>query len=161
MRRPLLSWHQSFKLAELAFSVQVNVLSDIGGVFIYFLHTMGNEPSTKLEEMIDQARSKLGAEQQALVGIGFVGWVLDKFGSSESDPRLKTVLDKKVSAIWLAFGPDLGKYVAQIRGHVKATGHQTRILVNVNTVDEAKRAVKEWDADVIIVQGQQVSPNIC
>ncbi|KAF9455983.1 hypothetical protein BDZ94DRAFT_1327274 [Collybia nuda] len=115
----------------------------------------GNEPSAKLEEMIDQTRSKLGTKQQSLVGMGFVGWVLDKFGSSENDPRLKTVLDKRVSAIWLAFGPDLGKYISQIRGHIKATGHQTRVLVNINTIDEAKKAANDWKADVIVVQGAE------
>lgn len=125
--------------------IQVKILSDVGGVFIDVLRTTGNETSANLEEMIDQARSKLGAEQQALVRMGFVGWVLDKFGSSKSDLRLKTILGKRISAIWLAFGPDLVKYVTvvQIRDYVGATGHQTRILVNINTVDEGKRAANE------------------
>lgn len=113
----------------------------------------GNEPAPKLADMIDQARAGLNPEQQALVGMGLVGWVLDRFNTG-NDPRLKTVLDRKVSGIWLAFGNDLGKYVTQIREHSKASGHNTKVLVNVNTLDELKTALNEWKVDVVIVQGQ-------
>ncbi|KAJ3567902.1 hypothetical protein NP233_g6064 [Leucocoprinus birnbaumii] len=114
----------------------------------------GNEPAPKLAAMIDQARAGLSPEQQALVGMGLVGWVMDRFNTGD-DPRLNTVLDKKVSGIWLAYGSDLGKYVEQIREHSKRTGHKTRVLVNVNTIDELNRAVNEWKADVVIVQGSE------
>ncbi|KAJ3567906.1 hypothetical protein NP233_g6068 [Leucocoprinus birnbaumii] len=114
----------------------------------------GNEPAPKLAAMIDQARAGLSPEQQALVGMGLVGWVMDRFNTGD-DPRLNTVLDKEVSGIWLAYGSDLGKYVEQIREHSKRTGHKTRVLVNVNTIDELNRAVNEWKADVVIVQGSE------
>jgi nitronate monooxygenase len=55
----------------------------------------------------------------------------------------------------LAFGSDLGKYVTQIREHSKASGHNTKVLVNVNTIDELKTAVNEWKVDVVIVQGAE------
>ncbi|KAF9255701.1 inosine monophosphate dehydrogenase [Marasmius fiardii PR-910] len=141
--------------APMAYSTSPSLVASVikaGG--IGFLGA-GNEPSPKLVEMIDQARAGLDANQQALVAMGFVGWVLDKFGSSESDPRLKTVLDKKVSGIWLAFGEDLGKYVTQIREHNKTSGHTTRILINVNTIEEAKKAANKWKADVVIIQGAE------
>ncbi|KXN88678.1 putative nitronate monooxygenase [Leucoagaricus sp. SymC.cos] len=114
----------------------------------------GNESAPNLADMIEQARAGLNPEQQALVGMGFVGWVVDRF-NTESDPRLETVLDQKVSGVWLAFGNDLGKYVPQIREHSKSSGHNTKILVNVNTIDELKTAVNEWKVDVVIVQGAE------
>ncbi|KXN88567.1 putative nitronate monooxygenase, partial [Leucoagaricus sp. SymC.cos] len=114
----------------------------------------GNEPAPKLAQMIDQARAGLTPEQQALVGMGFVGWVMDHF-NTETDPRLKTVLDREVSGVWLAFGNDLGKYVTQVREHSNSSGHNTKILVNVNTIDELKTAVNEWKVDVVIVQGAE------
>lgn len=113
----------------------------------------GNDPSSKLAEAIDEARAASDQDKQHLVGIGFVGWVLDMFNST-FDPRLTTVLDKAPAAIWLAFGQDLGKYVAQVRAYDVTRDHKTILFVNVNTVDEALRAANEWKVDVLVVQGR-------
>lgn len=114
----------------------------------------GNEPATKIAEAIDEARALAGPEKQHLVGIGLVGWVLDMFNST-SDPRLETALEKKVAAIWLAYGQDLGKYVAQVRAYDATRDHKTSVFLTVNTVEEAIRGANEWRVDVIVVQGAQ------
>lgn len=113
----------------------------------------GNDPSNKLAQAIDEARAASDQDKRHLVGMGFVGWVLDEFNTA-SDPRLTTVLDKAPVAIWLAFGSDLGKYVAQVRAHDATRDHKTLVFVNVNTVDEALRAANEWKVDVLVVQGR-------
>lgn len=120
--------------------------------------TTGNEPANKLAETIDEARAASDQDKQHLVGMGFVGWVLDMFNST-SDPRLTTVLDKSPAVIWLAFGKDLGKYVAQVRAHNATRDHKAILFVNVNTVDEAICAANEWKVDVLVVQGMNSSKN--
>ncbi|OSX67985.1 hypothetical protein POSPLADRAFT_1176997 [Postia placenta MAD-698-R-SB12] len=114
----------------------------------------GNEPAPKLAQALDEARAAVGKDKQHLVGFGFVGCILDMFNTA-ADPRLKTVLDKTPSAVWLAYGKDLGKYVAQVREHNAA--HNTNILVflTVNTVEEALRAANELKVDVIVAQGAE------
>lgn len=72
---------------------------------------------------------------------------------ASSDPRLHAVLDEKPVAIWLAFGVDLGKYVAQIRAHDSKREHKTIIFTIVNSVEDALRAANEWKVDVIVAQG--------
>jgi len=114
----------------------------------------GNEPSHKLADAIDEARAAVTPDKQHLVGMGFVGWVLDKF-NTEADPRLTTVLNKAPVAVWFAFGKDLGKYVSQVRAHDATRDHKTLVFVNVNTVEEAQRAANEWKVDVIVVQGAE------
>ena len=86
------------------------------------------------------------------VGIGFLGWILD-FTEPSADPRLTAVLDEKPAAIWLAFGVDLGKYVAQIRKYDEGREHKTIIFVIVSSVEAARRAAEEWGVDVLVAQG--------
>jgi len=112
----------------------------------------GNEPAPKLAEALDEAAALVDADKRHLIGMGFVGWVLDMF-NKDTDPRLNTVLAKKPLAIWLAYGEDLGKYVRLIREHDAAQGRKTYLFVNVNSKDEALRAANEWKVDAIIAQG--------
>jgi len=92
------------------------------------------------------------------IGIGFLGWILDKTELSE-DPRLIPTLDQLPTAIWFAFGNDLQKYIIKVRQHDdddsnrRLRSHKTIIFVIVNSVMEALRAANEWKVDVIVVQG--------
>ncbi|KJA24201.1 hypothetical protein HYPSUDRAFT_38973 [Hypholoma sublateritium FD-334 SS-4] len=86
------------------------------------------------------------------VGIGFIGWILD-ITEPSPDPRLVSVLDEKPAAIWLAFGVDLGKYVAQIRKYDEGREYKTVIFVIVSSVETARRAAEEWGVDVLVAQG--------
>ena len=105
----------------------------------------------KLTEQLQVIRSELGLLPDAHlpVGVGFLSWILEK-DSSESDPRVSSVLKQKVQAIWFAFGDKVGNYVEQVR----AEAPQAVIFVLVNSVEEALRATNEWKADVIVVQGR-------
>lgn len=114
----------------------------------------GNEPAPKLAQALDEARAAVGKDKQHLVGIGFVGCILDMFNTA-ADPRLKTVLDKTPSAVWLAYGKDLGKYVAQVREHNAARNTNILVFLTVNTVEEALRAANELKVDVIVAQGAE------
>lgn len=87
------------------------------------------------------------------IGIGFIGWILDMTESSP-DPRLEAILEEKPVAVWLAFGVDLGKYVAQIRAFDAKREHKTTIFVIVNSVEGALKAANEWKVDVIVAQGE-------
>ncbi|KZT04212.1 2-nitropropane dioxygenase [Laetiporus sulphureus 93-53] len=129
------------------------VASVIDGGGLGFL-AAGLEPTHKIAEALDQARAALSKDKQHLVGVGFLGWVLDKF-NTEADPRLITVLDKEPAAVWFAFGHNLGKYVAQVRAHDADHDHKTLVFITVNTVEEAVRAANRWKADVIVAQGEE------
>ncbi|KAJ7272945.1 2-nitropropane dioxygenase [Mycena rebaudengoi] len=86
------------------------------------------------------------------VGIGFLGWVLDKTEKSD-DPRLLAVLDELPAAVWFAFGDDLGKYIAQVHDHDKKHGRKTFIFVMVNSVAAAREFAPQ--VDCLVVQGNE------
>lgn len=129
------------------------VAAVINGGGIGFLGA-GREPAEKVAETLAEARAAVGESKAHLVGVGFVGWVLDKFNTA-ADPRLQAVLDQQPGAIWLAYGQNLGKYIVQVREHNAAHGRNILVFLTVNTVDEAIRAVNEWRADVIVAQGAE------
>lgn len=72
------------------------------------------DSSEVLKEKLESVRTKLNVASGAPlpIGVGFIAWILDK---PSDDPRIQTVLDQKPTAIWFAFGYDLGKYIAQVR----------------------------------------------
>jgi len=107
-----------------------------------------------IKQDLQTIRKKLGiqSEQPVPVGVGFIGWILDMVSD---EPRLEEVLDEKPVALWLAFGVDLGKYVARIRAHDEKRAHKTIIFVIVNSVEMALKAANEWKVDVIVVQGTE------
>ncbi|KAI0084722.1 2-nitropropane dioxygenase [Irpex rosettiformis] len=86
------------------------------------------------------------------IGVGLIGWLLDKTELTE-DPRIPAVLEEKPNAIWFAFGDDLGKYVRQVRAHDATREHKTLVFVCVNTVEEARMAIQDWQVDVLVAQG--------
>jgi nitronate monooxygenase len=63
------------------------------------------------------------------------------------------VLDELPTAVWFAFGNDLGKYIAQVHAHDANRAHKTIIFVIVSSVAEALCATNEWKVDVLVVQG--------
>ncbi|KAJ4466767.1 2-nitropropane dioxygenase [Lentinula aciculospora] len=116
----------------------------------------GFTPSTTLVEEIRAARSilKTSSDAPVPIGVGLLGWILDQTETSD-DPRIPAVLAERPVAVWLAFGVDLGKYVAQVRQYDAAREHKTIVFVIVNNVDEAVRAATEWKVDVLVVQGNE------
>ncbi|KAJ3900490.1 2-nitropropane dioxygenase [Lentinula edodes] len=95
---------------------------------------------------------KVPAKDPTPIGVGLLGWILDKTEISE-DPRLPAVLAERPIAVWFAFGLNLGKYVTQVREYDASREHKTFIFVIVNNVDEAIQAADEWKVDALVVQG--------
>lgn len=110
--------------------------------------------SEELKRNFQAVRKKLNIANTdpVPVGVGFIGWILDKTETS-GDPRMNAVLEEKPVAIWFAFGVDLGKYIAQVRDYDAKREHKTVIFVIVNSVEGALRAANEWRVDVIVAQG--------
>ncbi|KAF9003920.1 2-nitropropane dioxygenase [Cyathus striatus] len=107
---------------------------------------------TKLE--IAKARDSLGIKPgyPIPIGVGFIGWVLDKTEITD-DPRIPSVLEEKPVAVWFSFGVNLRKYIDFVRTYDAKRDHKTIIFVIVNSVEEALRAANEWKVDVLVVQG--------
>ncbi|RDB24642.1 Nitronate monooxygenase [Hypsizygus marmoreus] len=106
----------------------------------------------KLNFEVVRQKLQLSRGDPVPIGIGFIGWVLDKTECSD-DPRINATLDEKPMAIWFAFGVDLGKYIAQVRAYDAEREHKTVIFVIVNSVQEALKAANEWKVDVLVAQG--------
>lgn len=116
--------------------------------------TVGFSSSEQLKQELREIRSILQTPEMdsVPVGVGLLGWILDYTETSE-DPRIRAVLDEMPQAIWLAFGEDLGKYVAQIRAYDTKRDRKTVIFVVANSLEAALRAKKQWEVDVIVAQG--------
>ncbi|KAJ6567344.1 2-nitropropane dioxygenase [Mycena vulgaris] len=114
----------------------------------------GPNSSTQIKEQLRAVRTSLNiaANHPIPIGVGFVGWILDKSEMSD-DLRIPSVLEEMPTAIWFAFGKDLGKYVAQVRAYDAKRAHKTCVFVMVNSVSEALCAANEWKVDVVVVQG--------
>lgn len=116
----------------------------------------GFDSSEKLKKHLQTARTVLNlpADVPVSIGIGFIGWLLDKTEISD-DPRIERVLEERPVAVWFAFGVDLGKYVAKVKAYdaKREIKHKTLIFVIVNSVDQAVRAANDWGVDVLVVQG--------
>ncbi|PPQ98179.1 hypothetical protein CVT26_003225 [Gymnopilus dilepis] len=112
----------------------------------------GFRSSKVLREELQTIRNRLhvASDQPVPIGVGFLGWVLDR---NPDDPILEEVLDEKPVAVCMAFGSDLGKYISRIHAHDRKRNRKTVVFVNVNSVEMAVQAANEWKVDVIIAQG--------
>lgn len=116
----------------------------------------GNSTPEQLSETLQTIRANLGLQPNVPlpVGVGFITWILEKNNVS-TDPRLTSVLEERVQAVWFAFGKDIGSYVRQVREHDSKRDHKTKVFVLVNSLEEALQATHEWGADVLVVQGNE------
>ncbi|THG93971.1 hypothetical protein EW026_g7399 [Hermanssonia centrifuga] len=138
----------------MAFASTADLAAAVTGAGGYGFVGAGFDSSEKLKETLQSARKtlKLAADAPLPVGVGFLGWICDMTEASE-DPRIGAVLDEKPTAVWFAFGNDLGKYVATVRAHDAKRAHKTKVFVCCNSVEEALIATNEWKADVLVAQG--------
>ncbi|KAL0068268.1 hypothetical protein AAF712_004653 [Marasmius tenuissimus] len=132
-----------------------------------FLGADEDSSETILSELAT-IRSELKLEKDDVlpVGVGFLGWVLDRTEApdpEEQDPRLGKVLAEKPRAVWFAFGHEgedgegLGRYVKKVREYdARRFGeHKTLVFVIVNSVEDGVRATNEWGVDGLVVQGNE------
>jgi hypothetical protein len=149
-----INWQwQLLLLADLLSCQQVRRIP-LPQLFINTLIHAGFDSSATLKSTLQSVRTKLGisANIPVPVGVGFIGWILDNTEASD-DPRIIPVLDELPTAVWFAFGNDLGKYIAQVHAYDAKRAHKTIIFVIVNSVAEALLAANEWNVDVLVVQG--------
>ncbi|KAF5388693.1 hypothetical protein D9757_004847 [Collybiopsis confluens] len=99
---------------------------------------------------------KVQESEMLPIGIGYLGWMLDKPNSKESESVLKVTLAANFQAHWFAFGNDLGKWIRYVRENTPQGGKSPLIFVQVNSINEAVRAVEEFRADIIVAQGEFV-----
>ncbi|KJA25681.1 hypothetical protein HYPSUDRAFT_64408 [Hypholoma sublateritium FD-334 SS-4] len=128
----------------------------LGGGFGFL--SAGYDSPDALRKEIHLARELLHstAGDTVPVGVGFLCWQLDAFPSQAID-LLSAALTSGVQAIWLSFGQDVGKWVAYVRDHDPRAGTKdaVKIFVQISTVTEARAALNEWRADVIVAQGNE------
>lgn len=131
---------------------------------------------------LDQARQTLypDSKQSARleIGIGFLGWALSKLDRTEREPgravsggdykhRTKAIacidaaLAFRPRAVWLAFGTpeELAGWAQVMREREKIVNEKEemeawKLFVGVGSVEEARVAVEEVGADVIVAQGE-------
>ena len=103
------------------------------------------------------ARNILQLESDASIlpiGVGYLGWKLE-LANSAAVTLLSLALKRRVQAVWFAFGDDLGQWVKFVRDYDKGIwGYsKTQIFVQISNAEEARKAIYEWKADVIVAQG--------
>ncbi|KAF8623917.1 hypothetical protein AX17_007245 [Amanita inopinata Kibby_2008] len=128
----------------------------VGGGFGFL--AAGYETPEKFIGEIEIARSQLNASPTAIlpIGIGFLGWQLEK-SPSRAKEMISIALDNHVQAIWLSFGQDLGQFVRYIREYEQTLKREQRvyIFIQVSSPEDADKAVHQWNADVLVVQGTE------
>lgn len=120
-----------------------------------------------------------GAGNRVLIGVGFLAWRLTlinkgkppSLGASDMDvdsPALALIdaaLKAKPQALWLSFGDEeemigwstvLRQREQALNGMGKAAyGKDLKLFIGVGEVDQAKSAVEDCGADVVVVQGNE------
>lgn len=137
-------------------------LSPSGCSTLYDIHRAGYQPAETLISELSLARSLLETKSSTgilPVGVGYLGWLLDKMPPEESETLLIPALNANVQAFWFAFGRDLGKWIQYVRD--KSPEKCPLIFVQVNSLDEAVHAVEHLKADVIVAQGEHEGFSAC
>ncbi|KAF5383533.1 hypothetical protein D9615_003693 [Tricholomella constricta] len=113
----------------------------------------GYQSVDMLRSEVEMARSLLQIHPQSPlpIGIGYLGWQLEKPNTAAHE-LLSIALDNNVQAVWLSFGEELQRWIKFIRDSERKPG-DTKIFVQVTSVEEALVAFNEWKADVIVAQG--------
>lgn len=87
--------------------------------------------------------------RMAKLGLGVLCWKLEEAGKEAQAEELLRLACQNVSAIWLAFGRQLERWVKLVRVY---GGEDIKIYIAVTSVDSAIAAA-QVGADVLIVQG--------
>jgi nitronate monooxygenase len=115
---------------------------------------VGWDDISTMENHIKHIRSELNIPDGAPmpVGIGYIVCMLDATGGID-DVRLSVALKYKPAAIMLAFTEYMEKWANKFHELQAQSEHKAKLIITVNSLDEARRAVYNYKADVIVVQG--------
>lgn len=125
-----------------------------------------NRLQTELRGISDKL-GETAPKARVPIGIGFLGWVLTaSHGSADpwaaQDTKARRLVDLALQAgpcaILMAFGTRTDmkawcKYIRQRDAELVKTEEPLHLFVTANSVEEAKLAVEECDADIIVLQG--------
>ncbi|KAG6812825.1 hypothetical protein H0H92_016094 [Tricholoma furcatifolium] len=114
----------------------------------------GYQSLQQLRSEVDTARELLKADLQSTlpIGIGYLGWRLERLAKSDAHSLLSIALENNVQAVWLSFGAQLQSWIRFIRDSEPKPG-ATKIVVQINSLQEALIAANDWKVDVIVAQG--------
>ncbi|KAF7973637.1 hypothetical protein HWV62_14708 [Athelia sp. TMB] len=129
----------------------------------------GYDSEEKFSGEINAARAALTQPHKILpIGIGFLAWQLEShLAKREKEPKLpgpldllRLALESRVRAVWFAFGEHVGQWVEHVRKYDadKGDGHKTIVFVQIFSSADARIAMTDWNADVIVAQGREISP---
>lgn len=131
----------------------------------------------QLDREFEVVHSILGKSEDASIrteiGVGFLGWTLSRLDSAtastssispDTRPKAFACIDATLSklprAIWLAFGTpeDLSGWAQAFRDRERALNGDKlepwKLFVGVGSEHEARVAVEEVGADVVVAQGK-------
>ncbi len=134
--------------------------------------------SEQMAENFSQAQEIVGKVESGRripIGVGMLAWRLTQLDKADKNelpsscskeslnkhPLAVALLDKALSfrpiAIWLAFGePQLSYWSDVIRKReqeLTKMGEELKLFIGVGTEEDARRAVEDCGADVIVAQG--------
>lgn len=136
---------------------------------IYFCLWKGYDSEEKFTGEISAARAALTqpSHKSIPIGIGFLAWQLEShMEKQEKEPKssgpldlLRLALESRVQAVWFAFGENVGQWVEHVRKYDadRGDGHKTIVFVQIFSNADARTATSDWNADVIVAQGPQIS----
>lgn len=110
----------------------------------------GHKDVQYLEEELKIARELLKQPTGRLcsIGVGFLTWRLEQLMSKEDAERMVEKACKETSAIWLAFGNDLQRWVEL----AQRCSNEVKVVILVTSVEQALEAAA-LGADVLVIQG--------
>lgn len=107
------------------------------------------QSTTWVEQQWMEAKGQLERERKSSllnnIGFGFLGFMFDK----QKEQIDYVITECRASAIWLSFSitKDQIRYIQKKSGE-----QQVKIIVQAQTIEEAKQAV-DWGCDVVVLQG--------
>jgi len=114
----------------------------------------GYDTTARVEQEIETARQALGIDRHSplRIGVGYLCWCLEK-DEPQGEKLVRVALDNRVTAIWLAFGSNLPKWIQLVRDYDATNSTKTLIFVQLSSVEDARVAIHDWKVDVIVAQG--------
>ncbi|TPX70347.1 nitronate monooxygenase [Spizellomyces sp. 'palustris'] len=98
-----------------------------------------------IHNQMRQASQAYKPESGGALGIGFITWWLEK-----NPALLEAALEWKPTALWFSFG-NYGQFLETVRER----SPDTKVIAQVQTVEEALEAVEMYGVDIIVAQGSE------